>query len=70
MTQSITAHELAGDPKRRRKESRVKLIFMLAGFTSIAIYMWWLTRRDGPTDALGQTTRSERSDPHSGSETN
>ena len=37
MTQSITAHELAGDPKRRRKESRVKLIFMLAGFTSIAI---------------------------------
>ena len=37
MTQSITARELAGDPKRRRKESRVKLIFMLAGFTSIAI---------------------------------
>ena len=37
MTQSITAHELAGDPKRRRKESRVKLIFMLAGFVSIAI---------------------------------
>ena len=37
MTQPITAHELAGDPKRRRKESRVKLVFMLAGFTSIAI---------------------------------
>ncbi|MDJ0791433.1 MAG: phosphate ABC transporter permease subunit PstC [Acidimicrobiia bacterium] len=36
-TQPITAQELAGDPKRRRKETRVKAVFMVAGFTSIAI---------------------------------
>jgi phosphate transport system permease protein len=37
MTQSITAKDLAGDPKRRRRESGVKTVFMIAGFTSIAI---------------------------------
>ncbi len=37
MTQPLTVEDLAGDPKRRGRERRVKSVFVLAGFTSIAI---------------------------------
>ncbi len=37
MTQSITTVDLTGDPRRRRKERRVRAIFLAAGLASIAI---------------------------------
>jgi phosphate transport system permease protein len=36
-TRSQPTFDLSGNPKRRRRETRVKVLFMLAGFTSIAI---------------------------------
>jgi phosphate transport system permease protein len=37
MTQPLTIEDLAGDPRRRGRERRVKAIFVSAGFVSIAI---------------------------------
>jgi len=37
MTNTHSTTDLTGDPKRRRKESRVKAIFLIGGFTSVAI---------------------------------
>lgn len=37
MTHTLSTTDLTGDPKRRRKESRVKAIFLIGGFTSVAI---------------------------------
>lgn len=37
MTQPLTLEDLAGDQKRRNRERRVKTVFILAGFVSIAI---------------------------------
>jgi phosphate transport system permease protein len=37
MATQLTARDLSGDPRRLRKESRIKGLFAAAGFTSIAI---------------------------------
>jgi phosphate transport system permease protein len=37
MTAPLTADDLAGNPKRRRRERRVKRVFVLAGLSSVAV---------------------------------
>jgi len=37
MTTALTPKDLTGDPKRRRRERRVKTVFATAGFVSVAI---------------------------------